>query len=443
MFSTVNFSLIKGLQSSFPELGRIKIGMLGPEKVSQGGKKFRMPVKLDYIRVTQRVRDAEGQFALDEEVHKVVGEKPTELAVTLLYDDPTLNCPSRLACYQGSRRWCHGNGEQALRLDAQSVYREQACPCPLLLAPESAEENRGKSENQLIKCKPNGSLGVQLPYKQSSVGIYRFRTTSLESIQSILTVQSAILMRTGGVLGGIPLRLRLYPATDNTPGGAAKSWKVTLDLPAGGWAEVDEAAREIVRARSSSRVAMKAIEADARRKMKALGTGTSEADALIDELFPRPVTECGGVEVLDDEPDGSTADLGPILDAEPEPPATEAPPAPAPDVPWETPAPPKVEPDPEPPLTDEARFLDAWDAEKGAGTDAVRAECVAIQLDALKGIMRLKGYVPTSSGSWALGRQPLTEPLEKFSRDKRKAFCGHLCKMPDVNPVAPQQAGLF
>jgi hypothetical protein len=303
------FTHIKLLQPSFPELGRIKIGMLGPERTSSKGNKYRTPEKLDHFRVTQRVRDAQGQFALDEEVHKLVGEKPTELNVTLLYDDPTLNCPSRLACYVGTRRWCHGDGGTALRLDAAGIYREQACPCPLLLSPETAPENAGKQDpNYHLKCKPNGSLSVQLPYKQSSVGVYRFRTTSVESIQSILTVQGAILMRTGGVLGGIPLRLRLYPATDNTPGGASKSWKVTLDLPPGGWAEVDEAAREIVRNRSASRLGMKAIEADARRQMRALGAGTVEADKLIDELFPRPMTEVNGVEVLDDEPEASEAE---------------------------------------------------------------------------------------------------------------------------------------
>jgi hypothetical protein len=187
---------------------------------------------------------------------------------------------------------------------------------------------------------------------------------------------------------------------------------------------VDEAAREIVRARSSSRVAMKAIEADARRQMKALGTGTAEADALIDELFPRPVTECGGVEVLDDEPDGSPADLAPVLEAETEP--VTAPP-PVVDVPWEAPTP---EPEPEPPLTDEARFLDAWESEGGAGTDAVRAECVAIQLDALKALRVRKGADKTT----------LTEPLEKFSRDKRKKYCEHLCKLADV---VAKQGSLF
>jgi len=144
MFNTVSFATIKGLQPSFPELGRVKIGMLGPERTSQGGKKFRLPEKLDHFRVTHRVRDKDGQFAIDEEVHQLVGERPTELSVTLLYDDPTLNCPSKLVCYVGSKRWCHGNGERALRLDGQGIYRERParahCSCP----PNRPSRTRGR-----------------------------------------------------------------------------------------------------------------------------------------------------------------------------------------------------------------------------------------------------------------------------------------------------------
>lgn len=429
MFSTVNFASIKGLTPSYPVLGYVKIGILGDEKISKAGNKYRMPVKLDHFRVTFRVRDERGQFLLDQEVHKIVGEKPLELAVSLLYDDPTLNCPSRLNCYVGSKRWCHGNGEQALRLDAQGIYREQACPCPLLMSPEQATENAGKSPNDLLKCKPNGSLGMQLPYKKSSIGIYRFRTTSVESIQSILTVQGAVLMRTGGVLAGIPLRLRLYPATDNTPGGASKSWKVTLDLPPGGWDEVDAAAQEIVKARATSRLSMKAIEAQARRQMKALVEDTDEAAAIIEELFPKPITDVNGVEVRteDDVIDGDVSDLTP---AEPPvqapggngaPVQTPEPPAERFDgltatstVEWPTPA--STEP---PPPPDAALLFDeAFKQESAAGAKEVKAQAIADQIQALESLITLSGYDPHN----------LKKPLGQFSRGERQGFFFMLTK---------------
>lgn len=419
MFSTVNFSTIKGLMPAFPELGRIKIGQLGEERTSKGGTKFRLPQKLDHFRVTQRVRGADGQFLLDEEVHKVVGAQPTELSVLLIYDDPALNCPSRLNCYQGTRRWCHGNGEQALRMDAKGIYQARECPCPLLMAPDQAPENSGKTEFQMIKCKPNGSLGVQLPYKQSSVGVYRFRTTSMESIQSILTVQGAVLLRTGGILAGIPLRLRLYPATDNTPGGASRSWKVTLDLPLGGWEEVEETARQIMQQRMTSRLSMKAIEARARQQMKALGSGTAEADALIDELFPKPITVVDGVEVLDADPDTEA----PEPPAEPPPPPAPPPPPEAvPPEPGAQPGLPMATPETREPDADEMRFMTAFDAERAAGTEPVEAEAVALQIKVLERLITRKAYVVSR----------MKKPLEQFSRDERRGFAKYLLAMPDA-----------
>jgi hypothetical protein len=416
MFSTVNFASIKGLMPSYPVLGYVKIGILGDERTSKAGNKYRMPVKLDHFRVTFRVRDERGQFLLDQEVHRIVGEKPLELAVSLLYDDPTLNCPARLNCYVGSKRWCHGNGEQALRLDAQGIYREQACPCPLLMSPEQATENAGKSPNDLLKCKPNGSLGMQLPYKKSSIGIYRFRTTSVESIQSILTVQGAVLMRTGGVLAGIPLRLRLYPATDNTPGGASKSWKVTLDLPPGGWDEVDAAAQEIVKARATSRLSMKAIEAQARRQMKALVEDTDEAAAIIEELFPKPITDVNGVEVLteDEVIDGYVADLTP---AEPvaAAPGGNGGPVQTPEPPAEpTPAPAEPPPPPDAALL----FDEAFKQETATGAKEVKAQAIADQVKALEVLITLSGYDPHN----------LKKPLGQFSRGEREGFCSMLSK---------------
>lgn len=421
MFSSIQFNRIKGLIPSYPELGKIKIGQLGPERTSQGGKKFRLPEKLDHFRVTLRVRGADGQFALDEDVHKALGPQPKELPVTLVYDDPTLNCPSRLNCYDGSRRWCHGNGEQALRLDGQGIYRERPCPCALLTSPEEAEENTKRSPHQLLKCKPYGVLRVQLPIKQGSIGVYGFRTTSSETISNLLAVQASVLLHTGGVLGGIPLRLRLYPATDNTPGGPSKSWKVTLDLPPGGWEEVDEAAKHLVQARLTTRLDMKAIEAAHRKALAAVVERPEEAEAIIDELFPKPILVIDGVEIVEDEPDP---------EAEPQAgTAPHAPPAPAPTedqmgqpvVPLHTPA--AEEP---PPPDAVLQFQEAYLQEGKAGSDEVKYAAVADQHAALKALMERKGAA--LKDGWT---------VEKLTRPRRKEWFDKLQQMPDAQAGLP------
>lgn len=427
MFNSIQFNRIKGLTLSYPELGKIKIGQLGAERTAQSGKKYRLPEKLDHFRVTFRVRDSNGQFALDEEIHKALGPEPKELNVTLVYDDPTLNCPSRLNCYDGSRRWCHGNGEQALRLDDQGIYRERACPCSLLTSPEEAPENKGKSANQMIRCKPYGVLRVQLPIKQESIGVYGFRTTSSETISNILAVQASVLMHTGGILGGIPLRLRMYPATDNTPGGPSKSWKVTLDLPPGGWAEVDEAAKRIIQARLMTRYDMKAIEAAHRKALAAVVEHPEEAEEIIDELFPKPMTIIDGVEILDEEPDGNggqSADATP-----PTPPKAQAIPPPAPPQAQAPPVPePPQLPEPPPPPDAVLAFTEAYAQEQKAGSPEVKYAAIADQIAALKVLMVRKGAALKEG--WT---------VEKLSREQRKEWCGKVQAMPDVEqqPALP------
>ncbi len=103
--SSVQFNAVKGLVPGLAETGKIKIGRLGEERTSQGGGKYRLPEKLSYFLITSRVKDSKDNWILDEEVHKALGAQPTEIPVTLVYDDPVLNAQSRLNCYQGTRRW--------------------------------------------------------------------------------------------------------------------------------------------------------------------------------------------------------------------------------------------------------------------------------------------------------------------------------------------------
>ncbi len=425
--SSMQFNAVRGLIPTLAETGKIKIGRLGETRKSQSGGIYRLPEKLSYFLITTRVKDAQDNWMLDEEVHKALGDQPTEIPIVFVYDDPVLNCQSRLNAYDGSKRWCHGNNERALRLDAQGIYRERACPCPLFTAPDAAEENRGRAQNKLLKCKFYGVVRCQITCKTSSVGLYGFRTTSAESFSNLLGMQGAVLMRTGGILGNIPLRLRLYGSTDNTPGGAAKSWKVYLDLPEGGWEAVDEAAQQIVQARTASRINLKAIEANARHQLKVLETSPKEAEALIDELFPRPIAVIDGVEILEEDPDG---DGGPAINTTatsepPKPPATQPPAVSEPEKATDQD---QGAQDVPPPPDSVLVWTENYAIEGKAGSPEVKAEAIKAQVEALEVLAKRKGYEFSR----------LTKPLTEFSRQQRHGFFEHLKAMPDVE----QQAAL-
>ena len=81
------------------------------------------------------------------------GDKPTDIPVRLLYDDQSLNMPTRYACYKGKALWCSGDGEQAMRLDEQAKeYRPCSCPCP----------RKEPTYDGNDPCKMNGNLSVMV-----------------------------------------------------------------------------------------------------------------------------------------------------------------------------------------------------------------------------------------------------------------------------------------
>ncbi len=188
-------TMIKGFTPSLAEIGKIKIGEKGAEVRSSGGATFRMPVKLNHFKITGILRDEKtGQFELDP-IMKTLGDSPTELDIQLLFNDPTLNFVTSYGQYQGGRCMCRGDGESAKLPDGSSVE------CNPEVCPQFASK----------KCKPNGILSVILSKSPRLGGVYKFRTTSINSIKSILSSMFFLATQTGGVLSMIPLKLTLSP----------------------------------------------------------------------------------------------------------------------------------------------------------------------------------------------------------------------------------------
>lgn len=218
------------LDPRLPELGKIKIGGLGPERTSRSGKKFRLPMKVGHFIVTGRERGADGNLVRDQVVHAKVGDKPVELDVRLLWDEPAANFQSYLAAHDGKRRVCTGDGVSAF----DERHGAVPCTCPWFKQHEGPYTGpaRPVGGNNPV-CKPNGRLSVLLEAAETFGGFYVFRTTSWESISSI-SAQLQLFYEQFGFLRGLPLRLRVYPATDTyEEGGQTKtstSYKVAIVL---------------------------------------------------------------------------------------------------------------------------------------------------------------------------------------------------------------------
>lgn len=221
------------LAPRIPELGQIKIGGKGEERKARGSdRKYRLPVKYDHFVITKRTRDPQtDNLVKDEAIHRIVGLKPVELDVRLLFDRPEQNFQYFLAAYDGRSRRCSGNGVEA----HDAVHGSIPCTCPWLkqhdgpYAGPKREIGRGAPV-----CKPHGRLSVILEAAESFGGFYTWRTTSWESVSSI-KAQLDLYLGQFGYLSGLPLRMVLYPTTDtyvdeNDVTKTSTSYKVALVL---------------------------------------------------------------------------------------------------------------------------------------------------------------------------------------------------------------------
>ncbi|RJR44318.1 MAG: hypothetical protein C4567_04430 [Deltaproteobacteria bacterium] len=336
---------IKNLVPRLAERGKVKIGERGEVKTSQQGKQFSQPKKLDHFVVTTMQRDAAGRMLPDLELMRKLapqGGKLKELPVMLLYNDPDINFQTRYACYIGNRLWCCGDGESAQRLEQDGKYQPVPCPCLRLEASYTGKD----------KCKPNGTLQVLLQGVDRIGGVWKFRTTSWNSVNSIMSSLKLIQAITGGVLAGIPLKLVLSPKTVTIPGTGQNMivYVVSLEFP-GTEQELAKIGYDIAKRRADHKAKMDLIEAEARKALEHLEETPEEMREVQEEFYPEGVTiEVQPEEVLKSEPDPRQEPL-----AEPIPEAS-------PPVPGEKPeAPTEISSSPEP-LPGEEAVPVSWDA---------------------------------------------------------------------------------
>ena len=178
--------MIKNLVPRLAERGKIKIGEKGEVRKSRDGKEFMLPKKLDHFIITTLHRDAAGRLMLDKELMARFTPKDngkiTELPIRLLYDDIELNFQTRYACYSGNKCWCSGDAETAQRLQ-NGKYIEVPCPC----------ERREPTYQGKDICKANGTLSVLLQGVNRIGGVWKFRTTSYNTVQNILSIHNDLI----------------------------------------------------------------------------------------------------------------------------------------------------------------------------------------------------------------------------------------------------------
>lgn len=197
--------MVKNLAPGLPERGKIKIGRKGKEITSRQGNKFQPPQKLDHFLITTLERGQDGNFTIDPDAHEMFGEQPKQIPIRLLFDDPTLNFQSRYVAYTGKTMNRSCDGETCEKRQEDGSYQLCDCQCVRL----ARDDKR--------RCKLNGVLSVMIEGAHAVGGVWKFRTTSYNTVKGIMSSLSLIRSITGGPLAGLPLIMRVAPRTVVSP----------------------------------------------------------------------------------------------------------------------------------------------------------------------------------------------------------------------------------
>ena len=193
----------KGLSPRLAEVGKIKIGGKGDLRKSAKGKDFRLPVRYDHFVITTTEKGADGNFIIDADVMRELGGKPKEVPIRLIFDDIDTNFFTSYQYYHGKKMMCKGDGEKAIYYGNEDGVPKSGV-CDPGICKFAQPDDKGAT-----KCKISGILSCMLPFIMDIGGVYRFRTHGWNSVSNILASLQFISDNTGGVLQGLPLKLKM------------------------------------------------------------------------------------------------------------------------------------------------------------------------------------------------------------------------------------------
>ncbi len=206
-------SIIKGFVPSLKEIGKIKIGRKSTKTTASG---HRLPEKIDHFEIVGLMRNEQGDLPLDP-IMQTLGASPRELNIFLLYNDITLNFPTRYNAYKGGKCICRGDGQKAITIMGDEIE------CNPEICPTYNDTPKG--------CKLSGILSCVLADAPMLGGVYKFRTTSFYSVRSILSSLMYISTLTGGILSMIPLKLTVTPMQVTPKGQTQTVYIVNIVFP--------------------------------------------------------------------------------------------------------------------------------------------------------------------------------------------------------------------
>lgn len=260
---------VQGITPSLFETGKVKIGRKGSTRQGQNGP-YQLAEKLDHFLVTTTIRGSDNNFledtALMDSLKKDSDGKLRRIPITLLYDDLGLNFQSQYKSYIGKTLFCSGDGVNANRAFSSKTDRTKVGgyePCKCIC--ERAEFGyQGKD-----KCKITGRLQFIIRGAERIGGVHIFRTTSRNSVVSMLSSLSMIQRITNGHMAGIPLELVVSPKLTTDPEGKQQTIYVVSIEFMGSMQVLQETVHQLHLANAEYGIQIGRIEEEARALLSA------------------------------------------------------------------------------------------------------------------------------------------------------------------------------
>jgi hypothetical protein len=228
--------MIKGISPRLQELGRIAVGEKGG--MSKSGKAL-LPTKLDHFIFTTLNKDEDDRYIRDAGMMEMFGDNCTEIPIRLLYNDIELNFPTFYAKYARSGIKIRGDGEN------WTIYSVDAAGNGTREEVFDPNNERGFLNDKDVK--PHGILTVLVEGQNSVGGVFKFRTTSWNSINNILSSLS-LIKNMCGMLTYIPLKLVVRKKEVQPQGMAHKTWIPAVSIEfRGSIEELQTQAMEVMR----------------------------------------------------------------------------------------------------------------------------------------------------------------------------------------------------
>lgn len=325
--------MIRDLSPRVLELGKIKIGGKGEEVMSRRNVAFRPPVKHDHFTITTLQRDQNGDLVPDDELMATLAQQQgvnldqiTEIPIALLSDDIEDVMQSAYVYYVGKHRIAQSDGG-----DMVTWYGDPRTNPPTMFDKPREGPNveryvqtkmLGEGDRAVRMFKPHGIFSCVIAAGESRFGgVYRFRTTSIITIEQIYSGLAHIKELTRGSLRGVPLRLVIRPLQVAPKGIATVVYVVHVEMRGQDLTAIQQ---QVLAARQLELQTSKGL-LDIHRQYKALLRAPGAADESDDEQAEAQSEFHGETAVPGEVVDLKTGEVTPAAPAD-----APAPPAPAP-----------------------------------------------------------------------------------------------------------------